>query len=80
MEYKYFKTSDIIIKYLQRKYSPVDINLELLRCDYYNNILDMFLELIQQYYSKEIFSKKPFKRSISNILSNYIFFSIQKNK
>ena len=43
MEYKYFKTSNIIIKYLQRKYSPVDINLELLRCDYYNNILDMFL-------------------------------------
>ena len=43
MEYKYFNKSNIIIRYLQKKKSLVNINLELLRCDYFNNILDMFL-------------------------------------
>ena len=79
MEYKYFKTSNIIIRYLKGNYSSVNINLELLRCDYFNNILDEFITLIQEYYSKEIFSKKkPFKRTVSNILSNFIFSQYRK--
>lgn len=79
MEYKYFNKSNIIIRYLQRNHSLVNINLELLRCDFFNNILDMFLDLIQSYYPKEVFSKKkPFRRSIANILSSFIFSQYRK--
>tara|TARA_B110000908_G_C10265933_1_gene463922 strand:- start:579 stop:1730 length:1152 start_codon:yes stop_codon:yes gene_type:complete len=80
MEYKKFEDSNIIIEYSECYNTELNINLELLRCDYYNIITDMLINLIDKYYSRKIFcKKKPFRRTITNILSNHIFSQYRKN-
>ena len=71
-----FSHNDISLYYIKNNYNYMNsnINLELLRCDYYNKILKSFNELIEKYFDITIFNKKkPIKRTLSNIFSNFMF-------
>lgn len=76
-----FKNENITIEYHNfNNGSTIDVNLELLRCDYYHMIIDSFIATVQKYFESSIFSKKkPFKRALSNIFSNFIFSQYRKN-
>lgn len=77
---KNFKANSIHLEY-KSTYNEAEynINLEHIRCCYYNKLLDSFEELITKYFNKNIFSKKkPLKRTLSNILSNFIFSQYRK--
>lgn len=52
----------------------LNINDELIRGKCYLKILKIFLNLIKKYFNEKLFiKKKPYTRTISNILSSFIF-------
>ena len=75
------KNKNITLEYYNfDKNTTVNVNLELLRCDFYNIIVKLFIEITIKYFDSSIFSKKkPFKRALSNIFSNFIFSQYSKN-
>lgn len=78
-----FSYNNISLNYKKNNYiyTNNNINLELLRSDYYNMILKLFNETIETYFDVSIFNKKkPIKRTLSNILSNFIFSQYRMKK
>ena len=60
--------------------TDLNINNELIRGKCYLKILKFFLNLVKKYFKESLFiKKKPFTRTISNILSSLIFSQYIKN-
>ena len=58
----------------------LNINNELIRAKCYLKILKFFLNLVRKHFKEILFTKKkPFTRTISNILSSFIFSQYIKN-